>query len=392
MSVRLLAVLLGVLVVAGCSSQNKPGAKDQARQHWNAARAQVLCRLAKQQYETGNLDDCGKSLDQAAAMDPKNPQIHILKGKLMIERGQLEAAESELRAAKALDEKNAEAEYLLGVVYQRWERPQAALEAYERACEKQPNELPYVLARAETLVAMDRSSDALAMLQERVVYFENSAAIRDAVGQLLVQQGRYAEAVPVLRQASILATDELQIREHLAMALVYAKQHREAMPVLEKLLKDEKYARRADVLTALGECQLLTGRYREARESFESAAQVDSGSVSIWLGLCKAALRLGDTPRANLSVRKAMSLEPNSSEVQLMLGYVRLSESKQGEALAAFRKASALDAKDHVSLCMIGYVLEKQGKHDEAMDYYARALKLKPNNELAATLMAQVQD
>ena len=72
------------------------------------------------------------------------------------------------------------------------------------------------------------------------------------------------------------------------------------------------------------------------------------------------------------------------------MGYVRLRQDKDSEALAAFRKASALDPNDPVSLCMIGYVLEHTGRSAEAMPYYAQALRLSPNDDLATLLMANV--
>ena len=63
------------------------------------------------------------------------------------------------------------------------------------------------------------------MLQSKVAYFENSGAIRDAVGQLLVQSGRYIEAIDMFRQASILAEDgdSDSVRERMAMACFYAQ-------------------------------------------------------------------------------------------------------------------------------------------------------------------------
>jgi Flp pilus assembly protein TadD len=60
------------------------------------------------------------------------------------------------------------------------------------------------------------------------------------------------------------------------------------------------------------------------------------------------------------------------------------------EALTEFQKASSLDRSDPVSLCMVGYVLEKTGKPEQAMKYYAQALKIKPDDVLAASLMASV--
>jgi Flp pilus assembly protein TadD len=75
-----------------------------------------------------------------------------------------------------------------------------------------------------------------------------------------------------------------------------------------------------------------------------------------------------------------------------MLGFVRLKQDKLLDALSAFRRASTMDPSDPVSLCMIGYVLEKSGKPQQAAQYYGRALKLKPDDELAAKLMASVNE
>lgn len=393
MSIKYAIPLVLLMLVAGCASDGKkePTARDAAKKHWNSARAGVLYSLGKSQYETGNFDSCRKTLNEAMTMDPQSVPIHLLSAKLSIEQSKLELAEKELELCRTLDPNNAEADYLSGVICQRWQKPQASLVYYENASKKAPAELAYVMAKAETLVAVDRRSEALSLLCEKLVYHENSATIRDAVGLLLVQEGKYADAAAILRQASILATDEPAIREHLALALYYAREYREATGVLEKLLKEERYSTRADLLIALGECQLQTGRAREARESFESAAQLQPSSALVWLSLAKAALQINDTGRAELSLRKALALEAGNSEAHLLMGYLRLRQEKLDEALSAFRKASALDRNDSVSMCMCGVALEKLNRAAEAIRCYADALKLKPGDDLAATLMAQIQ-
>lgn len=395
MSMKGFIPVIALALLVGCanqtSSEDRLTQKEAARKNWNNARAAVLYKLAKEQYATGNLPDCRKSLDEALAHAADNVAVHVLSAKVWIELGKLEQAEHELQAARTLDAKLAEADYLSGIICQRWEKPEAALKYYVSACEKSPAELAYLLARAEMLVTMDRRTEALEILKDRMTYFESSPAIRDAVGQLLVQDKKYAQAVPILRQANILAPDEAAIREHLALAMFYNKQYRDAALILDKIIKDERFSNRVDLLTALGECDLQTARPSEARESFETAAQLQPGSVTVWINLGKAALQLDDLRRAEISLKKAISLDPQGSEASLMLGYLRLKQDKLDEALQAFRKASALDAKDSVAICMTGYVLEKKGKSNEAIECYGRALKIKPDDQLAATLMAQIQ-
>jgi tetratricopeptide (TPR) repeat protein len=346
--------------------------------------------LANDQYTTGNFDKSRETIDDAIRLAPEHAGLRVLSARLAIEQGRLELADAELVLARKLDPKNAEGDYLSGVVYQRWQQPDKALGFYTDANTKSPTELAYLLARAEMLVTTGDRKLALSLLQEKVVYFEHSAAIRDAVGQLLVQEGRYREAIEQLRSATILSSDDLTMREHLAMALYYNKQYREAVASFERLMKDASYAERADIVTALGECKMQLGQFRDARDTFDRATQLAPANTGAWLSLAKAALQLNDHRRAEMAIRKALSIQAGSSEAHLMLGYLRLRQNRLHDALAGFQKSAALDEADTVSLCMVGFVMEKLGRHEDAMNYYARALKLKPNDEMASKLMAGI--
>ncbi len=384
-------ILLYVLAVAvGCSNTPTKTQREAAKEQWNQTRASVLVSLAKDQYANGNLDKCRETLETALRMDPTNAQLHVLSAKLAIEKSELEAAQQSLEFARKLDPKNAEADYLSGVIYQRWQRPEVSLNYYVSANEKAPAELAYLMARAEMLVVLNHQDQALAILKDKVPYFEHSGAIRDAAGQLLARQGKYDEAIDLFRQAAILAEGDLTIQEHLAVTLFQAKQYSDASDTLARLIKNDTYAKRADLIAALGECYMQTSRYRDARASFETAAQLNPGEPSVWLSFGKAALQLGDLPRAELAVKKAVVLDPKSSEVSLMLGYVRLKQDRLTESLEAFKQSYALDPTDTVSLCMVGFLLEKTGKSDQAIKCYARALQLKPNDEMASQLLAAV--
>jgi Tfp pilus assembly protein PilF len=155
-------VLASLASVAGCGSM-KNEQKIKAKQEWNSARANVLYSLAKDQYATGNFDKSRQTVDEALGMDPQNVGLRILSAKLNIEQGRLENAEGDLKLARATAPKNAEADYLTGVIYQRWQKPQAAFDYYRAASEKAPSELAYVMARAEMLVAMDQQAQALVL-------------------------------------------------------------------------------------------------------------------------------------------------------------------------------------------------------------------------------------
>ena len=379
-----------LLVVSGCSKMAPPDEKALARERWNNTRASIMLSLALDQYKGHDFDKCRETIAQALKMTPDSAPLHTLLGKVDIEQGQLEQAEKELEVARASSPKDPEPYYLSGVIYQRWQKADAALAFYRQASERAPAELAYILPQGEMLVVLHRGPEALQLLQSKVAYFENSPAIRDAVGQLLVQAGRYGEAADLFRQASILAEDDLSIRERMALAYYSDKQYAQAAPIIRRLVEKDPYAKRADLFEMLGECQIHVNDPRGARNSFETATSLNPYSAHTWQSFGRAALEAGDLKRADFALRRAIGIDASISETHLLTGYVRLKESKLSEALASFQKAATLDPKDTTSLCMVGYVYEKMGRTETAMQYYARALKIKPGDDMASQLMAGI--
>ena len=95
---------VAMLGVVGCSEKHQTQ-KQAATQQWNSARANVLFGLAKDQYATGNFDQCRKTLSDALHMDPDNAKARVLSAKLAIEQGQLELAQQELDKSRKIDPK-----------------------------------------------------------------------------------------------------------------------------------------------------------------------------------------------------------------------------------------------------------------------------------------------
>ena len=394
MRIRKILPILVLAAAVGCNSGSgskpQPTAKQQLTEKWNIARADVLATLATEQYQSGNADKARATVDNAIAMNPKSATLHVLSAKIAMEQAQLERADKELQLAALMDPKIAEADYLRGVVYERWQKPQEALGFYQTAADKAPDELGYVMASAEMLVAMGKADDALGLLKSKLDTFEHSGVIRDAMGQLLVGQARYGDAVKALREAVMLTTDDDTIKEHLSLALYYNKQYREASDLISRLVATDRYKQRVDLYLALGESFEQIGRTDDAKAAFETATTVGSGTPEAWIGLAKVSLEKNDIRRAEMSLHKAATLDPASGETQLMLGYIRLRQNRLNDAMPFFKKASALNQSDTVSLCMVGYTYQKAGQTEQAIKCYAQALKIHPGDEFATKLMASV--
>lgn len=379
---------MGLLV--GCANQKT--AKETAAEQWGRTRATVLLSLANDQFRSGNLDKCDDTVSQALAMDPGNVELHLLRARLQIEDGHLESALNTLLTAQAIDSTNPEVDYLQGVIHQRWQKPQQALDAYSAAARKKPDDIAYVLAQAEMFVSMDRQPEALELLQARVVYFEYSAAIRDAIAQLYEQIDQPAKAVEFYRQASVLDGSDQAIRERLALALYRSGDYSEAYAQLSRLIRMPENEKRADLMIVAGECGSKLGMNLDARRQFESATNINANSEEAWLGLARTSIRLNDLRRAEAAANRAVNLSPGSAEAQLTQGYVRMRQGRYDDAVASFRRASAADAGDSLSLCMIGLAMQKQGRTEQASQWFESALERNPDDELARRLLAGARD
>jgi tetratricopeptide (TPR) repeat protein len=384
-------VILLSVFLAGCADDSKQQTpKQEALQNWNAARASVMLGLAKDQYTAGDFDKARDTINQAIQMDALSTSIRLLSARIAIEQGQLELADQELNAARGINPDLPEADYLSGVIYQRWQQPEKALIFYQHACQRAPTELAYLIARAETLVSLNRPNEALALLQEKADFFEHNPVIHDEMGMILLQQKKPDDAVAMFRWALILAPDDASVREHLSLALFQDKRYGEAAMNIERLVKSPDLAKRADLYLTLAECQLAINLLAESRISAQTACDLDPAQPAAWLTLAKISLQLGDQRRAQTGVDKALALDPDSSQGYLLLGYLDLKKNELPAALDAFKRSSSLDASDTTSLCMTGYVLEKMSRPREASVYYQEALRIDPSDAMAHQLMANI--
>lgn len=386
------AAFLLLLGVFGCQPQSKtPTSRELANQEWNSARARVLISLANEQYKSGSFEKCRKTIAEAIKLSENDPALHILIAKLDIEQGQFESAERELAMVRKLAPNEAEAWYLSGVIYQRWRKPDLAREYYSEASARSPAELAYVLAEAEMLVALDRSPDALELLLKKIAYFEHSGAIRDAAAQLLMQSDRISDAIAVFREAVILSEDDPGIRRRLAMALFVHHEYADCASILSRLLDDPACAGRGELLLALGRCQLQLNQPRDARDTLTRLSQLQPNNAIAWRELGEASLKCTDLQQAGIALTHSSAIDARDPQTQILLGYVRLRESRFADAHQAFADAVSQGKPDVTALCLLGYCSQMMGNTDDAVASYAQALALEPKDEFATALMAGVK-
>jgi len=390
---HLIATLIGsllVLALSACSAQkgkNHQEAVNAANTRWLSARSQLYLQMANRQFETGDLEQATKSLNEAFSQDPDNPQLYLLAGRIDLERGRLERSVRQFELATKLDPELAEAHYYQGVVLQRWREFGRADAAYTRAYEIEPDNSAYLLAKAEMLVAASRPDEALNLLLSKASYFDQSAAIRSAIAHIYLMRGETAKAIDYLRQASLMRPDDMLLAEELSEALANSGRHGDAIVELERICSDPSYSERIDVMHRLARQYMAAGLTQQAKQVYMQIRRKDSRDAEAWIRLSEIALSEADQSAALAAAMRAMSLSPDRYESYLLAGLVWQNRRNTEQALKLFDRAASLAPGQTEPLIMRGITLQRAGRKDAAAKAYEEALRRQPNDQRAQELL-----
>ncbi len=392
---KLLKFVIGgavVLGIAGCSSTSTTHSKavDAANQRWSNVRSAVIIKSAQQYFDAGDLDQAERTLLGAVDVDPDNPRLHLLAGRVALERGQLERSHGRLQRAIDLAPKLAEARYYQGIVLQRWQRHEASLDRYRQAYDLRADSVAYLLAVAEMLVALDRTDEAITLLCGKLIYFDQNTSVRIALGQLHVLRKDHASAVAVFREALLLDPDDHTIADELALAQLASGQADDALDTLEALCRRVQIQDRPDLWRTLASAYRQANRLGQARAVARELRDAAPDDAENWLLAGELAWLGQDMTAALAAAQQAIGVAPRRYEGYMLAGMVWQKRKNTEKAMAMFDRAAALSPKSAEPEILRGISLQQAGRDAEAAEAYGRALRRRPGDDRVKGLLSAV--
>lgn len=387
----LLTITASVVMVGGCEALTpKSGHKKNmsgAEGRWNNMRSNSMLKLAQQQFDTGDLEQAEKTLVDAMSVDASNAALHVLAGRIAIENGQLERARDRFQFALELDSKRVGALYYQGVVYQRWQQYEQAYTVYQKAYDMQSDNISFLLAMSEMLVAMNKNDEAITLLESKVVYFDQNASIRSALGQLFYMAEDYTNAVKYLKQAAYLAPDNQMMLENLAGAQVANGEYNDAVMNLERLVNDPQNQERAGLRRTLALAYERADRLDEATKVYIKLTQLDRRDVEAWYKLASISLVKGDTGAALAAAQRVMALDGRRAEGYIIAAVCLQKRGQLDQAIRLFDRAATLSPTSAEPVILQGIALERAGQKNAAASAYNEALRRSPEDARAKNLL-----
>jgi tetratricopeptide (TPR) repeat protein len=190
-------------------------------------------------------------------------------------------------------------------------RPSAAIPAFRRAIELDPDEAASHHALGRALLRLNRLAEAAASLSLATTLRDDAAAYHD-LGVALHRQDLRVEGTAAYRRAVELAPE------------------------------------RAETHAALGELLILAAEDEEAAKCFRRAAAADPDPVAARLNLAKACMLDKNFSEAETQLRQALACEPQNDELMKYLGDVLARQGRFDEAGEAFDRTLELNPR-HVA-------------------------------------------
>lgn len=378
------------LALVGCAGTSHVENRRQADERYQKMRARLMLPLAQQQFEAGDLDQVDRTIVEALRIDSANGDFHVLAGRVAVERDRLERALHLFQHAIEVDSELAPAHYYRGLVLQRWRRYESAATSYRKAYKLEPDRPAYLLALGEMLVALDRTDEALDLLQSKLTYFEHNVGLRVAIGQLYAITGDHDQAAMFLNEAHLLHPDDHQIQEDLAIAQLTAGKYESAIRHLLELTQKPSHRNRKDLAHAMAKAYLEVRNTAAARAIYLRLAR-DKSDDEAWIKLGELAWSAGDTLGALSAAKHVMGLAPHREEGYLLAGMVWQERGQFQEALRMYQKGAVQVPTSATSVLMRGLALEKAGQIEEAANAYREALHRQPDDIRATALLAKLR-
>ncbi|HWB20976.1 MAG TPA: tetratricopeptide repeat protein [Phycisphaerales bacterium] len=393
LSLLLPSALLCVIFLSGCNGPTSAGlkARSEAQQRLNIINAQVNYQQADNFFKTGQFDKAAREIRIAIERYPELGKYFVLQGRIQMEQHMLQDAQTSFNKAVEKDPKNAEAHYYAGIVYQRWSDDEQAYSNYKQALELDPNNISYVLATAESLIALGELDAAKQVVEPRLKYFENNAAMRQILGQVALLQNNPQEAVNQFTQARLDRPDDMALLEELMWAQYRAELYSACLESVTSLI-DHTQNSRPDYSMMQARCLTHMGRQPEARNVYVRISRETPADPAVWSELGVLCWDMGDWNRLSSCGQRLITLQPDRYEGYLYSGLFEQQRGNTDKARELFEQAAKRDTDSALPHMILGQLLQNSGDLVAARSAYAKAVEIEPNNSDAKALYQQVSD
>lgn len=219
------------------------------------------------------------------------------------------------------------------------------------------------------------AAGAAASLQKARALAPNSEEVLGAIAQLALAARLPGPAAAALDPLTRMCPDVAQYHYLLGIAAMTAGDSVRATEALQTA--DRLEPGRPLTLAALGLVFNNRKQFADAKSVLTRSLELDPDKAETLAGLAEAEASLGELDAAEQHARRALQTAPADATAQLVIGMVRLQQSKYEDARDALLKAAAADpqsAKADYQLSLVYARLGDAANAERSLESYRRKL------------------
>jgi tetratricopeptide (TPR) repeat protein len=323
------------------------------------------------------------ALENLEILIRQNPELiiaHYYRGRINLEMGHYPEAEEALLKVLELNNTLEPAMFDLGTLYQVTDRPEKAVETYERLVEIYPDNN---IATKERLVnlylKLGQKKKAEQQMEEIKRDSKPGEPGRRALGLIYLRQGRVDESINELDLIVSAWPEDHKSRYYLATAYEEKGDTEKALSHLKLITQQSKYYINGQMHIAhlLG----IQKKYGEAIEILEKAILLEKERIELYHVLSSIYEAKEEYKKAMEVIKEGLKLDEKNTELIFRMGVLLDKSGDRAACLEQMRRVLEINPDHTDSLNYLGYSYAEEAiRLDEAMDLIQKALKLKPGS------------
>lgn len=216
---------------------------------------------------------------------------------------------------------------------------------------------------------------ALSDYEKLAELIPQSADYQDQIGFLLAATNRAAEAIPHFERATALNPKLAQAWFHLGVARLILQQPSGIADLQKAVALDPA---NADYQFRLGTADKEAGRYADAVVQLRAAAQKMPNKSAVWLSLGEALQQQSQFKQARDAYGRAVQLDPASTPARNGYASMLIKCGDPAGGLVQFRKILEREPDNVRVQVNVGYAYIGAGDYKEAIRYLSQVVKKHP--------------
>jgi tetratricopeptide (TPR) repeat protein len=311
-----------------------------------------------------------------------------------LSRGDEAAAQALLQQALLLRPDNPLANFLSGVAEFQQGDWAAAEPWFRRALALSPGQVPAYLHLAQTLRALGRADEAIAVCRAGLVVAPGTAQLALELATAQEHSGELAAAEAGYKGLLAQAPGMTQAALQLGDLLMRSKRASNAEPILRRALQGSEgrgldAVERAVLEHQLGWSLKLQRRYGDALSHLDRAAALGPNNPQVQGSRAVVLQHLRRFDEAMAAYERVLAATPLDMEAHLQFNELLYRQGRDQEFLRSYDVAAARAPDSVLPFNAKGNLLLKSGRANEAQDAFRLALRIAPDNAAALTGQAR---